>query len=198
MVLPVDCKILSKVTSSIKPNENIVTIDRYEYPSFLMLSLLVCESKKSFVATLPNIAKPIEAKTPRSIALSAVFFAFSLFPSPSVLESNAFIPTPVPTDTAIINICIGYASETAASASELYLATNILSTILYSDCTKNEITIGVLIEKRSLPTGITPIRFSFFSFIISPKNISISLYTTTFTKIFLLKNTLHDILYACF
>ena len=129
-VFPVDCKILSNVTSSINPNENIVTTDKYEYPSCLILSLLVCESKKSFVHNTPNNANIIEASIPRSMALSAVSFAFFFLPSPSDLESSAFTPTPVPTDTAIISICIGYAKDTAASASGLYLATNILSTIL--------------------------------------------------------------------
>ena len=125
-----DCKILSYVTSKIRPNENIVTIERYEYPKVLIVSLFVCASKNAFVPIAPNIANAIDDIIASNTALSAVDFALSFLPSPNNLDSNAFTPTPVPTETAIISICIGYAKDTAASASGLYLATNILSTIL--------------------------------------------------------------------
>ena len=125
-----DCNILSYVTSKIRPKENILTIERYEYPRLLILSLFVCALKNAFVPIAPNIANTIDAIIASNTALSAVTFALSFLPSPSNLESNAFTPTPVPTDTAIISICIGYAKDTAASASGLYLATNMLSTIL--------------------------------------------------------------------
>ena len=45
----------------------------------------------------------------KNIQFPATLFTFSLFFSPKLFESNAFNPTPVPTPTAIINICIGKA-----------------------------------------------------------------------------------------
>ena len=46
----------------------------------------------------------------------ATLFACSNFFSPKDLESRAFIPTPVPTPTAIIKFCTGKASDTAVRA----------------------------------------------------------------------------------
>lgn len=50
--------------------------------------------------------------------------------SPSLREISAFMPTPVPTATAIMSIWIGKASDTAVSASSLTRVTKMLSTTL--------------------------------------------------------------------
>ena len=51
-------------------------------------------------------------------------------PSPRLLESRAFTPTPMPTPNAIIRFWIGKEMETAVSAASLTRATKMLSTML--------------------------------------------------------------------
>ena len=101
-----------------------------------------------------------------NIPCTAILSASSCLPSPNALESSALVPTPTPPATPIIRFCIGNAIETAVSASSLILATNILSTILYSACTSIDIIIGRAILISSLLTGIVPILFSFIVLLI--------------------------------
>ena len=61
----------------------------------------------------------------------------------------AFIPTEVPTATAIIIICMGNASDTAVSASSPIFATKILSTTLYNACISIDAIIGNDIDTNS-------------------------------------------------
>lgn len=45
----------------------------------------------------------------KNIPFPATLFTFSVFFSPKLFDNSAFSPTPVPTPTAIIKICIGKA-----------------------------------------------------------------------------------------
>ena len=45
----------------------------------------------------------------KNIPFPATLFTFSAFFSPKLFDNRAFNPTPVPTPTAIIKICIGKA-----------------------------------------------------------------------------------------
>lgn len=56
--------------------------------------------------------------------------AFSKSFSPKVLDKKALMPTAVPTDTAIIRLWMGNASDTALRAYSLIRDTKMLSTIL--------------------------------------------------------------------
>ena len=91
----------------------------------------------------------------------AASFASRYSFAPSLLETNALTPTPVPTATAICSIWAEYASEVAVSACSLIRATKMLSTMLYMDCTTMEIIIGTAMDNTSLGTDMTPILFSF-------------------------------------
>ena len=70
------------------------------------------------------------------------------------------MPTAVPAPTAIIRLWRGNARPTALKAFSLSRETNTLSTMLYSACTSMEIIIGTAMPASSLPTGRTPILFS--------------------------------------
>ena len=76
--------------------------------------------------------------------------------SPRRREIRLLIPTPRPTDRAIISVCTGKARDTAVRASALYLATKMLSTTLYRACTSMEIIIGTEILGTSCFMGISP------------------------------------------
>lgn len=56
-------------------------------------------------------------QTLKNIPLPATLLTFSIFFSPKLFESKAFKPTPVPTPTAIIKICMGNAIVRAWFAS---------------------------------------------------------------------------------
>ena len=49
----------------------------------------------------------------KKIPFPATLLTFSVFFSPKLFERSAFNPTPVPTPTAIIKICIGKAKVKA-------------------------------------------------------------------------------------
>ena len=76
------------------------------------------------------MAKTIDHTMARNIPLVADKLAFSNFFSPRLLDSRAFIPTPVPTEIPIISCCNGNTNVRAVKAFSFIWATNILSTIL--------------------------------------------------------------------
>ena len=96
----------------------------------------------------------------RKIPAPAARSAISCFFSPRERESSALMPTAVPAPTAIIRLWRGNARPTALKAFSLRRETNTLSTMLYSACTSMEIIMGTAIPASSLPTGRTPILFS--------------------------------------
>ena len=63
------------------------------------------------------------------------------------------MPMPKPIVTALTRFCTGYTSESAVIASSLICATKKLSTILYSELTIMEITMGSDIRSISPRTG---------------------------------------------
>ena len=95
-----------------------------------MLSTSVCAWKNNFEPKIPIIEKIIALHKNKNIPELATLFALSNCFAPNERESNAFIPTAVPPQTAIINCCNGNASETAFSASSPNWDTKTLSTTL--------------------------------------------------------------------
>ena len=76
-------------------------------------------SAKSRAATVNTRALSRPSSTPFSAARSTDSWSLA----PRLRESRALMPTPVPTDTAIIRFWKGKAMPTAARASSLSLAT---------------------------------------------------------------------------
>ena len=70
---------------------------------------------------------------------------------------TALIPIPKPIMTELIKFCIGNTSDMAVIAFSLILATKKLSTMLYSEFTSIDITMGRAIVNKS---------FSMFCFFI--------------------------------
>ena len=136
MVIPVDCIIRSQVIWINTPNENIVQIEIYCVPISAISGPpsipTVNASKNIREKKIPKIANTIQLNIPKKMPVETPAFASSNFFSPSLLETSEFMPTPVPTATAIISICTGKASETAAKAFSLYCPTKMLSTTLYN------------------------------------------------------------------
>ena len=127
----------------------------------MMVSSAVNARKNISEKNRPNSANAKELTTHKNTPLVAAALASSYRFSPSRRLKSELIPTPVPTDTAIISVCTGNASDTAASACSPICATKMLSTTLYKACTNIEIMMGSDIFTNNLPTGITPILFSF-------------------------------------
>ena len=78
---------------------------------------------------------------------------------------RALIPTAVPIPNAIIIDWIGKHSETAVNASSSICATNMLSTILYSDCTNIDTISGTDSLMISGGMAAVPSMFSFVSIV---------------------------------
>ena len=66
---------------------------------------------------------------------------------------TALIPIPKPMVTAFTRFCTGYTSDSAVMASSLICATKKLSTMLYSELTIMEITMGSDMRSMSFNTG---------------------------------------------
>ena len=71
------------------------------------------------------------------------------------------MPTPKPMATALTKFWMGYTSESAVMACSLIRATNKLSTILYSELTSIEMTLGSAMDSSSGNTGRVFIKVSF-------------------------------------
>ena len=107
----------------------------------------------------PRMKNAMPPTTASATPCSAAESACSWRLSPRRRAISEFTPTPVPTPIATTSICSGYTSETAANASCEYLATKILSTMLYSALMIMEIIAGSAIEKISGPIFAVPILF---------------------------------------
>ncbi|CAK7021290.1 MAG: hypothetical protein DELT_03306 [Desulfovibrio sp.] len=160
------------------PKEKMVQIEIYCVPISAICAPpsipVVNASKNIREKKIPKAAKPIQLMMPRKIPAETPSLASSNFFSPRRRETREFMPTPVPTATAIMSICTGNASDTAAKAFSLYWPTNTLSTTLYSACTSMEIMMGSAIVTNNFLTGRTPILFSFTAsiHILSQSNVS--------------------------
>ena len=103
--------------------------------------------------TLWTIAKNIPWEAARS--------ALSGSPAPLKNAMTAFIPTPNPIPTALMRFCTGNTSESAVMASSLIFATKKLSTMLYSEFTSMETTMGSAMDISRGNTGLSFIKVSF-------------------------------------
>ena len=108
----------------------------------------------------PNIINTMNMTAARKTPFPEARLAISLLPLPRFFVVSTFTPTPVPMLTATISICRGNARVSALRAASPFSAifdTNALSTMLYTAWSIIEITIGMLIESISLPTGSSAI-----------------------------------------
>ena len=96
----------------------------------MMAVSLVCEAIKALEPKIPKARNTTKFMIVSSIPVLAAASDLSYFFSPSDLDNNELIPTPVPDARAIIRFCIGNASVTAVRAFSLILATKMLSTTL--------------------------------------------------------------------
>ena len=94
------------------------------------------------------------------IAVSAVFFTFSVFFSPSAFETAAFNPTAFPNPNADTKTCTGAERESAVSASSSILAMNMESTKLYKELISRLSIRGIPVARTSRLTFSVPILFS--------------------------------------
>ena len=110
IVFPVLCKNLSYTVNPIAPNDKHEQIRKYVVPIEITSSFPFAKRDiNQFEPNTPNSKKMAYIQTLKNIPLPATLLTFSIFFSPKLFESKAFKPTPVPTPTAIIKICIGNA-----------------------------------------------------------------------------------------
>ena len=114
IVFPVLCKNLSYTVNPIAPTDKEQHIFKYIVPIVITCSLPLAKSEiNHFEPKIPNNKNIIYKQTLKNIPFPATLFTFSVFFSPKLFERSAFNPTPVPTPTAIISICIGNAIVSA-------------------------------------------------------------------------------------
>lgn len=98
----------------IAPIDSEQQIRKYVVPMNITCSFSPAKSEiNHFEPNIPNNKKIKYKQMLKNIPFPATLFTFSVFFSPKLFDNSAFSPTPVPTPTTIIKICIGKAKVKA-------------------------------------------------------------------------------------
>ena len=163
-ILPTAWKIFSKDRLTIITTENAKAIVEYCVPSVMTSCSFVNILRNTGINGIHNAVITMPWIILKSIPCVAAVFAFLKFFAPSWKDICALIPTPKPIAIALIKFCTGYTRDNAVMASSLIFATKKLSTMLYSEFTSMDSTIGRAIDANSGSTGFSFIKVLFILF----------------------------------
>ena len=159
IMLPVACWIFSHITETITKMDRPTAMCEYCTAWFSTLGLSVNAARNGPLRKKPIRMNATPPTTDNATPCRAAQSASSCMRAPRRRAMSELTPTAVPTAMAMTSCWSGNTSETAVRASCEYLATKMLSTMLYSALISMEIMAGSAMEKIRGTIFCVPILF---------------------------------------